>query len=138
MTLTAKWITNPTVTVTGDTSLTYGTGGTLTASISPAGQNYTYQWSCNGSEISGATGASYAIPADTAVGSYTYSCTVTASVTGSSATASADSDAVTVTVSAKGYDSGSFTISDSADQTYTGSKQTGTRSEVRHRHSRQG
>lgn len=122
MTLTAKWITNPTVTVTGDTSLTYGTGGTLTASVSPAGQNYTYQWSCNGSEISGATGASYAIPADTAVGSYTYSCTVTASITGSSATASADSDAVTVTVSAKGYDSGSFTISDIADQTYTGSQ----------------
>lgn len=56
------------------------------------------------------------------VGSYTYSCTVTASITGSSATASADSDAVTVTVSAKGYDSGSFTISDIADQTYTGSQ----------------
>lgn len=121
MTLTAKWITNPTVTVTGDTSMTYGDGGTLTASVSPAGQNYTYQWSCNGSEISGATGESYTIPADTAVGTYTYCCTVTASITGSSATASADSDAVTVTVSAKGYDS-SFTISPIHAQTYTGSQ----------------
>lgn len=121
MTLSAKWITNPTVTVTGGTSLTYGTGGPLTASVSPAGQNYTYQWYCNGNAISGATGASYTIPADTAVGTYTYSCTVTASITGSSATASADSDAVTVTVSAKGYDS-SFTISPTPDQTYTGSQ----------------
>lgn len=121
MTLTAKWITNPTVTVTGNTSLTYGTGGPLTASVSPAGQNYTYQWSCNGNAISGATCASYTIPADTAVGTYTYCCTVTASITGSSATASADSDAVTVTVSAKGYDS-SFTISPIHAQTYTGSQ----------------
>ena len=121
MILTAKWITNPTVTVTGDTSLTYGTDGTLTASVSPAGQNYTYQWSCNGSEISGAIGASYTIPADTAVGSYTYSCAVTASIDGSSATASVTSPDVTVTVSEKGYDS-SFTISDIADQTYTGSQ----------------
>lgn len=122
MTLTAKWITFPSVTVTGDTQLTYDTGGTLTASVSPAGQNYTYQWSCNGNAISGATGSSYTIPADTAVGTYTYSCTVTASITGSSATASADSDAVTVTVSAKGYDSSSFTISNIDDQTYTGSQ----------------
>lgn len=122
MILTAKWITNPTVTVTGDTSLTYGTGGTLTASVSPAGQNYTYQWSCNGNAISGATGSSYTIPADTAVGTYTYSCTVTASIAGSSKTARATSDAVTVTVSAKGYDSNSFTVSDIADQTYTGSQ----------------
>lgn len=122
MTLTAKWITNPTVTVTGGTSLTYGTGGTLTASVSPAGQNYAYQWACNGSAISGATGSSYTIPADTAVGTYTYSCTVTASITGSSVTASATSLDVTVTVSAKGYDSSSFTISDIDDQTYTGSQ----------------
>lgn len=122
MILTAKWITNPTVTVTGDTSLTYGKGGTLTASVSPAGQNYTYQWSCNGNAISGATGSSYTIPADTAVGTYTYSCTVTASIAGSSKTARATSDAVTVTVSAKGYDSNSFTVSDIADQTYTGSQ----------------
>lgn len=123
MTLTAKWITNPTVTVTGDTSMTYGTGGTLTADVTPAsGQNYTYQWSCNDSAISGATGSSYTIPADTAVGSYTYSCTVTASITGSSVTASTTSLDVTVTVSAKGYDSSSFTISDIDDQTYTGSQ----------------
>lgn len=122
MTLTAKWITNPTVTVSGGGNLTYGTGGTLTASVSPAVQNYTYQWSCNGNAISGATGSSYTIPADTAVGTYTYSCTVTASITGSSVTASATSDAVTVTVSAKGYDSNSFTVSDIADQTYTGSQ----------------
>lgn len=122
MTLSAKWITNPTVTVTGGTSLTYGTGGPLTADVTPAsGQNYAYQWYCGNELISGATGASYAIPADTAVGSYTYSCTVTASITGSSVTASATSDAVTVTVSEKGYDS-SFTISDIADQTYTGSQ----------------
>ena len=121
MTLTAKWITNPTVTVTGGGTLTYGTSGTLTASVSPAGQNYTYQWSCNGNAISGATGSSYTIPADTAVGTYTYSCTVTASIDGSSKTAIATSDAATVTVSAKGYDSNSFTVSDIADQTYTGS-----------------
>lgn len=118
MILTAKWITNPTVTVTGDTSLTYGTGGTLTASVSPAGQNYTYQWSCNGNAISGATGSSYTIPADTAVGTYTYSCTVTASITGSSVTASATSLDVTVNVNAKGE---GMTIEDIPDQTYTGS-----------------
>ena len=122
MTLTAKWITNPTVTVSGDTSMTYGTGGTLTADVTPAsGQNYAYQWYCGNELISGATGASYAIPADTAVGTYTYSCTVTASITGSSKTASATSLDVTVTVSAKGYDS-SFTISPIPDQTYTGSQ----------------
>lgn len=122
MILTAKWITNPTVTVTGDTSLTYGTDGTLTASVSPAGQNYTYQWSCNGSEISGAIGASYTIPADTAVGTYTYSCTVTAKIEGSDVTAS-ESGNVTVTVSSKGYgDGSSFNISSIPDQTYTGSQ----------------
>ena len=118
MTLTAKWITNPTVTVSGSTSMTYGTGGTLTASVSPAGQNYTYQWSCNGSEISGATGESYTIPADTAVGTYTYCCTVTASITGSSVAASATSLDVTVNVNAKGE---GMTIEDIPDQTYTGS-----------------
>lgn len=122
MTLTAKWITNPTVTADGDKSLTYGTGGTLTASVSPAGQNYTYQWSCNGNAISGATGASYAIPADTAVGTYTYSCTVTAKIEGSDVTAS-ESGNVTVTVSSKGYgDGSSFNISSIPDQTYTGSQ----------------
>lgn len=121
MTLTAKWITKPTVTVSGGGNLTFGTGGTLTADVTPAsGQNYAYQWYCGNELISGATGSSYTIPADTAVGTYTYSCTVTASITGSSATASADSDAVTVTVSAKGYDSSSFTISNIDDQTYTG------------------
>lgn len=122
MTLTAKWITFPSVTVTGDTQLTYGTGGTLTASVSPAGQNYTYQWSCNGNAISGATGSSYTIPADTAVGTYTYSCTVTAKIEGSDVTAS-ESGNVTVTVSSKGYgDGSSFNISSIPDQTYTGSQ----------------
>lgn len=124
MTLTAKWITNPTVTVSGDTSLTYGTDGTLTANVTNAasGQNYAYQWYSGGSAINGATGSSYTVPATTPVGSYTYSCTVTASITGSSATASADSNAVTVTVSAKDYESGSFTIDPIGDQTYTGSQ----------------
>ena len=119
MTLTAKWITNPTVTVTGDTSLTYGDGGTLTASVSPAGQNYTYQWSCNGSEISGATGESYTIPADTAVGTYTYSCTVTASI-GNVTSPQTTSEGFTATITAKAFD-GSFTILSIPDQTYTGS-----------------
>ena len=122
MTLTAKWITNPTVIVTGDTSMTYGDGGTLTASVSPAGQNYIYQWSCNGNAISGATDASYTIPADTAVGTYTYCCTVTASIDGSSKTAIATSDAATVTVSAKDYGNGGITIDPVSDQTYTGSQ----------------
>ena len=118
MTLTAKWITNPTVTVTGNTSLTYGTGGTLTADVTPAsGHTYAYQWSCNGNAISEATGESYTIPADTAVGSYTYSCAVTASIDGSSATASASGNA-TVTVSAKGA---GMTVDPIPDQTYTGS-----------------
>lgn len=123
MTLTAKWITFPVVSVSGDTQLTYGDGGTLTANFTPAsGHTYTYQWYCGNELISGATGASYTIPADTAVGSYTYNCTVTASITGSSTTASA-SDNATVTVSAKGYGDGSgFNISDIADQTYTGSQ----------------
>lgn len=118
MTLTAKWITFPTVTVTGNTSLTYGTGGTLTADVTPAsGHTYAYQWSCNGNAISEATGESYTIPADTAVGSYTYSCAVTASIDGSSATASASGNA-TVTVSAKGA---GMTVDPIPDQTYTGS-----------------
>ncbi len=123
MTLTAKWITNPTVTVSGGGNLTYGTGGTLTADVTPAsGQNYAYQWACNGSAISGATGASYTIPADTAVGTYTYSCTVTAKIEGSDVTAS-ESGNVTVTVSSKGYgDGSSFNISSIPDQTYTGSQ----------------
>lgn len=119
MTLTAKWITNPTVTVTGGGTLTYGTGGTLTANFTPAsGHTYTYQWACNGSAISGATDASYTIPADTAVGTYTYCCTVTASITGSSVAASATSLDVTVNVNAKGE---GMTIEDIPDQTYTGS-----------------
>lgn len=118
MILTAKWIINPTVTVTGNTSMTYGAGGTLTADVTPAsGHTYAYQWSCNGNAISEATGESYTIPADTAVGSYTYSCAVTASIDGSSATASA-SDNATVTVSAKGD---GMTVDPIPDQTYTGS-----------------
>lgn len=123
MTLTAKWITNPTVTVTGGTSLTYGTGGPLTADVTPAsGQNYAYQWYCGNELISGATGASYTIPADTAVGTYTYSCTVTAKIEGSDVTAR-ESGNVTVTVSSKGYgDGSSFNISSIPDQTYTGSQ----------------
>ena len=122
MTLTAKWITFPSVTVTGDTQLTYGTGGTLTANFTPAnGHTYTYQWYCGNSAISGATGASYTIPADTAVGSYTYSCTVTAKIEGSDVTAS-ESGNVTVTVSAKGYGNGGITIDPISDQTYTGSQ----------------
>ena len=122
MTLTAKWITNPTVTVSGGTQLTYGTGGTLTANVTEAEDHtYTYQWSCNGNAIGGATGASYTIPADTAVGTYTYSCTVTAKIEGSDVTAS-ESGNVTVTVSSKGYgDGSSFNISSIHDQNYTGS-----------------
>lgn len=130
MTLTAKWITNPTVTVTGGGTLTYGTGGTLTANFTPAsGHTYTYQWYSNttnsntgGTIIDGATGESYNIPKTTDKGTYYYYCAVTASIDGSSKTASATSDDVTVTVSAKGYDSSSFTISDIDDQTYTGSQ----------------
>ena len=130
MTLTAKWITNPTVIVTGDTSMTYGDGGTLTANVTEEyGHTYTYQWYSNttnssigGTIIDGATGRNYNVPNTTDKGTYYYYCTVTASIDGSSATASTPSDAVTVTVSEKGYDSGSgFTISDIADQNYTGS-----------------
>ena len=131
MTLTAKWITFPTVTVTGDTQLTYGTGGTLTANVTEEyGHTYTYQWYSNttnssigGTIIDGATGGSYNVPNTTDKGTYYYYCTVTASIEGSSVTASAPSDAVTVTVSAKGYGDGSgFTISDIDDQNYTGSQ----------------
>lgn len=130
MTLTAKWITNPTVTVTGGTSLTYGTGGTLTANVTEAEDHtYTYQWYSNttnsntgGTIIEGAVSSIYTIPNTTNRGTYYYYCTVTASIDGSSKTASATSDDVTVTVSAKGYDSSSFTISDIDDQTYTGSQ----------------
>ena len=130
MTLTAKWIINPTVTVSGSTSMTYGTGGTLTANVTEEyGHTYTYQWYSNttnssigGTIIDGATGRNYNVPNTTDKGTYYYYCTVTASIDGSSATASTPSDAVTVTVSEKGYDSGSgFTISDIADQNYTGS-----------------
>lgn len=130
MALTAKWITNPTVTVTGDTSLTYGTGGTLTANVTEAEDHtYTYQWYSNttnsntgGTIIEGAVSSIYTIPNTTNRGTYYYYCTVTASIDGSSVTASATSLDVTVTVSAKGYDSSSFTISDIDDQTYTGSQ----------------
>lgn len=130
MTLTAKWITNPTVTVSGGGNLTYGTGGTLTANVTEAEDHtYTYQWYSNttnsntgGTIIEGAVSSIYTISNTTNRGTYYYYCTVTASITGSSATASTPSDAVTVTVSEKGYDSGSgFTISDIADQNYTGS-----------------
>lgn len=129
MTLTAKWITNPTVTVTGGGTLTYGTGGTLTANFTPAsGHTYTYQWYSNttnsntgGTIIEGAVSSIYTIPNTTNRGTYYYYCAVTASIDGSSATASVTSPDVTVTVSEKGYDS-SFTISDIADQTYTGSQ----------------
>lgn len=130
MTLTAKWITNPVVTVTGDTSMTYGDGGTLTANVTEAEDHtYTYQWYSNttnsntgGTIIEGAVSSIYTIPNTTNRGTYYYYCTVTASIDGSSKTASATSDDVTVTVSEKGYDSGSgFTISDIADQNYTGS-----------------
>lgn len=130
MTLTAKWITNPTVTVSGSTSMTYGTGGTLTASVTNAadGHTYTYQWYSNttnsntgGTIIEGAVSSIYTIPNTTNRGTYYYYCAVTASIDGSSATASVTSPDVTVTVSEKGYDS-SFTISDIADQTYTGSQ----------------
>lgn len=130
MTLTAKWITNPTVTVTGGGTLTYGTGGTLTASVTNAadGHTYTYQWYSNttnsntgGTIIEGAVSSIYTIPNTTNRGTYYYYCAVTASIDGSSATASVTSPDVTVTVSEKGYDS-SFTISDIADQTYTGSQ----------------
>ncbi len=130
MTLTAKWITFPTVTVTGYTQLTYGDGGTLTANVTEEyGHTYTYQWYSNttnssigGTIIDGATGRNYNVPNTTDKGTYYYYCTVTASIDGSSKTASDTSDAVTVTVSAKDYDSSSFTISDIADQTYTGSQ----------------
>lgn len=130
MTLTAKWITNPTVTVTGDTSMTYGDGGTLTANVTEAEDHtYTYQWYSNttnsntgGTIIEGAVSSIYTIPNTTNRGTYYYYCTVTASIDGSSVTASATSLDVTVTVSAKGYDSSSFTISDIDDQTYTGSQ----------------
>lgn len=130
MTLSAKWITNPTVTVTGDTSMTYGDGGTLTANVTEAEDHtYTYQWYSNttnsntgGTIIEGAVSSIYTIPNTTNRGTYYYYCTVTASITGSSVTASATSLDVTVTVSAKGYDSSSFTISDIDDQTYTGSQ----------------
>lgn len=130
MILTAKWITFPTVTVTGDTSMTYGAGGTLTANFTQvSGHTYTYQWYSNttnsstgGTIIDGATGESYNVPNTTNKGTYYYYCTVTASIDGSSVTASVDSNAVTVTISAKGYDSSSFTVSDIDDQTYTGSQ----------------
>lgn len=129
MILTAKWITFPTVTVTGDTSMTYGAGGTLTANFTQvSGHTYTYQWYSNttnsntgGTIIEGAVSSIYTIPNTTNRGTYYYYCAVTASIDGSSATASVTSPDVTVTVSEKGYDS-SFTISDIADQTYTGSQ----------------
>ena len=130
MALIAKWITNPAVTVTGDTSLTYGTGGTLTANITEAEDHtYTYQWYSNttnsntgGTIIEGAVSSIYTIPNTTNRGTYYYYCTVTASIDGSSKTASATSDAVTVTVSAKDYGNGGITIDPISDQTYTGSQ----------------
>ena len=130
MTLTAKWITFPTVTVTGDTSMTYGTGGTLTANVTEAEDHtYTYQWYSNttnsntgGTIIEGAVSSIYTIPNTTNRGTYYYYCTVTASIDGSSKTASATSDAVTVTVSAKDYGNGGITIDPISDQTYTGSQ----------------
>lgn len=129
LTLTARWITDPTVTVSGGGELTYGTGGTLTAGVTPAdGQNYTYQWYSNttnsntgGTMIHGATDVSYSIPGTADRGTYYYYCTVTARINGSDASVSGTSDAVTVTVSAKAYDENSdITIEKIDDQTYTG------------------
>ena len=129
LTLTARWITDPTVTVSGGGELTYGTGGTLTAGVTPAdGQNYTYQWYSNttnsntgGMRIDGATDVSYSIPGTADRGTYYYYCTVTARINGSDASVSGTSDAVTVTVSAKAYGENSdITIEKIDDQTYTG------------------
>ncbi|MBR3316504.1 MAG: InlB B-repeat-containing protein [Atopobiaceae bacterium] len=113
MTLYAKWTTvpatAPTVAGAADLALTYGyTAGSVSVTAAPAdGHAITgYQWYSNttnsaenGTEISGATEASYPIPtgksADT---TECYYCVVTAKRTDNDQTATATSEVATVTV----------------------------------------
>ena len=60
------------LTVTGDSSVTYGDFVMLTASIPNAPEGVTYQWYRNGTAIENATDASYTTDTALNVGSYTY------------------------------------------------------------------
>lgn len=69
------------------------TGKTLfvTAEAAEAGKEVTYQWYAGESPVSGAASASFSLPADLALGTYTYTCKVTCdgyTVTSAAATVS--------------------------------------------------
>ncbi len=83
---TGTWVAPPTVSVTpdGTTTVCVNTSITFTATPSGGTSPYTYQWTENGSNVSGATSSTYA-PSKSSAGSYTYNCKV--SSTGCSTTA---------------------------------------------------
>lgn len=117
-TLTAQWkaipATAPTISGVTGATLTYGyTDGSVSVTATPATDTtynaLTYQWYSNtinsnsgGTEISGATSESYAIPTGKTVADSPlyYYCVVTATRTDNSQTATATSDVATVTVKA--------------------------------------
>lgn len=118
-TLYAKWTpvaaTAPTINSVTGAVLTVGyTEGSVSVSATVATDttynSLTYQWysnttnsNSNGTEISGATSASYAVPTGKAAGATEYYyCVVTATRTDNSQTATATSDVATVTVNEKG------------------------------------
>lgn len=112
-TYTAIPATAPTVSAVGGAELTYGyTSGSVSVTASPAEDTtyeLAYQWYSNttnsnsgGTLISGATGASYAIPEGKGAGTTEYYyCVVTATRTDNGQTAEATSGVAAVTVSPK-------------------------------------
>ncbi len=87
----------PTATIgtNGSTNLCvgYGSGPTLTSSVSGCSGSVAYQWQLNGNPISGATGSTYTVPAGMSAGTYVYTLVVTCGG------CSDESNSVTVTVS---------------------------------------
>ena len=141
ITLYAKWAaipaTAPTInsvsSLTGINALTYGyTSGSISVSATPAnGHTITdYQWydrgttnsNSGGTQISGATSATYNIPTGKDAGTYYYYCVVTTKRTDNNQTTTATSGVATVTINKR-----SITITAKAQTiTYGGSITTGT------------
>ncbi len=130
MVLTATWIKDPVVTATGGIRMSYGDIGKGISVIysQESGQEYNVQWQIKGtdgswSNIEGASGKSYTIPSDKAVGTYTYRCVVTTSAYGSDVTAQKASGELTVKVKQREYSESSFSITGiDSEYDYTGTE----------------
>lgn len=90
-----------TISLEGGT-ICYNTSKTLQAQATGNNGSLSYQWSTGGSDISGATSASYTTPSLTATTAYTVN--VTATVTSPITCTATDSRTVTVTVAVPVYD----------------------------------